>query len=100
METEVTRYGFHTESRMRENCTYGSMRGRAYPAGASRSTLHPSVYVSLYMFDCGEAELAAHECAKGTKVFEVNYGTDVEVILASLATERLAKRAYCISARR
>ena len=31
METEVTRYGFHTESRMRENCTYGSMRGRAYP---------------------------------------------------------------------
>lgn len=27
METEVTRYGFHTESRMRETCTYGSMRG-------------------------------------------------------------------------
>ena len=26
---------------MRENCTYGSMRGRTYPAGASRSTLHP-----------------------------------------------------------
>ena len=26
---------------MRENCTYGSMRGRAYPAGALRSTLHP-----------------------------------------------------------
>ena len=22
---------FHTESRMLENCTYGSMRGRAYP---------------------------------------------------------------------
>ena len=22
---------FHTESRMRENCTSGSMRGRAYP---------------------------------------------------------------------
>ena len=22
---------FHTESRMREICTYGSMRGRAYP---------------------------------------------------------------------
>ena len=39
MEAEVTRYGSHTESRMRENCTYGSMRGRAYPAGASRSTL-------------------------------------------------------------
>ena len=31
---------FHTVSRMRENCTYGSMRGRTYPAGASRSTLH------------------------------------------------------------
>ena len=31
METEVTRYGSHTESRMRETCTYGSMRGRAYP---------------------------------------------------------------------
>ena len=24
---------FHTESRMRENCTYGSMRGRAFPTG-------------------------------------------------------------------
>ena len=23
----------HTESRMRENCTYGSMRGRAFPTG-------------------------------------------------------------------
>ena len=33
---------FHTESRMRENCTYGSMRGRTYPAGASRSTLLPA----------------------------------------------------------
>ena len=33
---------FHTESRMRENCTYGSMRGRAYPAGVSRSTLLPN----------------------------------------------------------
>ena len=28
---------------MRENCTYGSMRGRTFPAGASRSTLHPFV---------------------------------------------------------
>ena len=37
---------FHTVSRMRENCTYGSMRGRAYPAGASRSTLH-STYKEL-----------------------------------------------------
>ena len=27
----MTRHGSHTESRMRENCTYGSMRGRAYP---------------------------------------------------------------------
>ena len=26
---------------MRENCTYGLTRGRAYPAGALRSTLHP-----------------------------------------------------------
>ena len=31
---------FHTVSRMRENCTYGSMRGQTYPAGASRPTLH------------------------------------------------------------
>ena len=38
----MTRYGSHTESRMRENGTYGSMRGRTYPAGASRPTLHPS----------------------------------------------------------
>ena len=30
---EVTRHGSHTESRMRENCTYGSMRGRAFPTG-------------------------------------------------------------------
>ena len=35
METEVTRHGSHTESRMRENCTYGSMRGRAHPTGRS-----------------------------------------------------------------
>jgi len=27
MEAEVTRHGSHAESRMRENCTYGSMRG-------------------------------------------------------------------------
>ena len=39
-ETEMTCQMFHTESRMRENCTYGSMRGRTYPAGASRPTLH------------------------------------------------------------
>ena len=39
----MTRYGSHTESRMRENCTYGSMRGRAYPTGESRSTLHPTI---------------------------------------------------------
>ena len=30
-ETEMTCQRFHTVSRMRENCTYGSMRGRAYP---------------------------------------------------------------------
>ena len=47
METEVTRYGFHTESRMRENCTYGSMRGRAYPTG--RPAL---LYTLQYMFYC------------------------------------------------
>ena len=48
-----------------------------------------------------KAELAARECAKGTMAFEVNYGEKcVEVVLASLATERLAKRAYSISARR
>ena len=32
-EAEVTRHGSHTESRMRENCTYVSMRGRAFPTG-------------------------------------------------------------------
>ena len=53
------RPNFHTESRMRENCTYGSMRDilraegesrsdalaevRAHPTGASRSTLHPRI---------------------------------------------------------
>ncbi len=52
------------------------------------------------MFDCCEAELAARESAAGTKVFEVNYGTDVEVILASLATKRLSDRAFSASARR
>ena len=40
---------FHTESRMRENCTYGSMRGRTFPAGASRSTLHPLMPNRLYL---------------------------------------------------
>ena len=53
----MTRHGAHTESRMRENCTYGSMRGirrktakhvlrvaegrAGVPHGASRSTLTP-----------------------------------------------------------
>ena len=65
METEVTRYGFHTESRMRETCTYGSMRGADVPHGASRSTLHTSVYVLLYMLDRGESEVtgSAAVCA-------------------------------------
>jgi len=30
---------------MREICTYGSMRGRAYPTGASRSTLHSDLTI-------------------------------------------------------
>ena len=48
-----------------------------------------------------KAELAARECAKGTMAFEVNYGEKcVEVVLASLATERLAAQAYGISSRR
>ena len=48
-----------------------------------------------------EAELAPRRCANGTMAFEVNYGEKcVEVMLASLATERLARRAYGISARR
>ena len=58
-----TRHGSHAESRMRENCTYGSMRGirrktakhvlrvaegrAGVPHGASRSTLHPSHTESL-----------------------------------------------------
>ena len=33
--------GSHTESRMRENCTYGSMRGRAFPTG------HPALLYTL-----------------------------------------------------
>ena len=40
--SKMTCQRFHTVSRMRENCTYGSMRGRTYPAGASRPTLHPN----------------------------------------------------------
>ena len=48
-----------------------------------------------------EAEFAPRRCATGTMVFEVNYGEKcVEAVLASLATERLAKRAYGISAHR
>ena len=42
----MTCQSFHTVSRMRENCTYGSMRGRTYPAGASRPTLPPIVFES------------------------------------------------------
>ena len=48
-----------------------------------------------------KAEFAAYGCDTGTMAFEVNYGEKcVEVILASLATERLARRAYSISVRR
>ena len=47
------------------------------------------------------AELAVRECATGMKVFEACYSKKcVEVILASLATERLARRVCSISARR
>ena len=40
---------FHTVSRMRENCTYGSMRGRAFPTGrpALLYTLGPSTLSSI-----------------------------------------------------
>ena len=48
-----------------------------------------------------EAEFAARESAAGTMAFEVSYGEKcVEAVLASLATERLARRAYSISVRR
>ena len=48
-----------------------------------------------------KAEFAARECTTGTMSFEVNYGEKcVEAVLASLATERLARRAYSISVRR
>ena len=40
-----------------------------------------------------KAELAARESAAGTMVLEVNYGTDVEVVLASVATKPLADKA-------
>ena len=56
---------FHTVSRMRENCTYGSMRGRTYPAGASRSTLHPLRPIEVVGTDfasslsCGVSSTAA-----------------------------------------
>ena len=36
METEVTRYGFHTESRMRENCTLRLCDATASQAGSMR----------------------------------------------------------------
>ena len=48
-----------------------------------------------------EAELAARECANGMMVFEVNYDAKyIEAVLDFKATERLAARAYSISARR
>ena len=48
-----------------------------------------------------EAEFAPRRCATGTMAFEVSYGTKyVEAVLISIATERLARRAYSISARR
>ena len=47
-----------------------------------------------------KAEFAARESAAGTMVFEVNYGTNVEVVLAAIATKRLSDRAFSASARR
>ena len=41
----MTHYGSHTESRMRENCTYGSMRGRAFPTG--RPALLYTLFVNM-----------------------------------------------------
>ena len=45
------RCGTHTESRMRENCTYGLMRGRAHPRGVSCSTLHTIVDLEMISED-------------------------------------------------
>ena len=52
---------FHAVSRMRENCTFGSMMGRRHPAGAARFTLQliesaicvPSIDL-LYYFTKGK----------------------------------------------
>ena len=62
----MTRHGSHTESRMRENCTYGSMRGRAYPTGESRSTLHP--------FDPRVYDYGAERCGRGGQGYD--YGAE------------------------
>ena len=45
---------------MRENCTYGSMRGRAHPTGASRSTLHPLKTDDLAVGDIPEWDSLHH----------------------------------------
>ena len=44
---------FHTESRMRENCTYGSMRGRAYPITRGVPLYSTSVDIAIgFMIHC------------------------------------------------
>ena len=56
---------FHTESRMRENCTYGSMRGRAFPTGRPAllyPLLGPKIASSAHdrLVGCSVDRMAAH----------------------------------------
>ena len=80
----MTRHGSHTESRMRENCTYGSMRGirrktakhvlrvaegrAGVPHGASRSTLHhrkPRPLAPAPRSSTGTTDLVKYAVTKG-----------------------------------
>jgi len=65
---------------MRENCTYGSMRGRAYPItrGVPLYSTH-SVYVLLYMLDGGESEVmgSAADCAADLVYYTADDGIHI-----------------------
>ena len=85
----------HTESRMREICTYGSMRGRAHPMGAFRSTLHAKLVLGNgIVAESGQVTLTATAAGaevelRGTNVISGRlHATDsnVKLTLSGLIT--------------
>ena len=72
---------------MRENCTYGSMRGRAFPTGrpALLYTLLSTLYTTLYSLYNGKAQIVVRAAENPGKLTVrgrlASTGATVEIVL-------------------